>query len=40
MTTRPLHEGGEAIQAVGRDITLRKQGEMVLQRAKDAAEAA
>jgi PAS domain S-box-containing protein len=40
MTTRPLHEGGEAIQAVGRDITLRKQGEMVLQRAKEAAEAA
>jgi PAS domain S-box-containing protein len=40
MTTRPLHEGGNAIQAVGRDITLRKQGEMVLQRAKEAAEAA
>ena len=40
MTTRPLHEGGDAIQAVGRDITLRKQGEMVLQRAKEAAEAA
>ena len=40
MTTRPLHEGGDAIQAVGRDITLRKQGELVLQRAKEAAEAA
>jgi PAS domain S-box-containing protein len=40
MTTRPLHEGVDAIQAVGRDITLRKQGEMVLQRAKEAAEAA
>ncbi|MEO5821685.1 MAG: ATP-binding protein [Vicinamibacteraceae bacterium] len=40
MTTRPLHEGGDAIQAVGRDITLRKQGEMVLQRAKEAAESA
>jgi PAS domain S-box-containing protein len=40
MTTRPLHEGGDVIQAVGRDITLRKQGEMVLQRAKEAAEAA
>ncbi len=40
MTTRPLHEGGDAIQAVGRDITLRKQGEIVLQRAKEAAEAA
>jgi len=40
MTTRPLREGGDAIQAVGRDITLRKQGEMVLQRAKEAAEAA
>ena len=40
LTTRPLHEGGEVIQAVGRDITLRKQGEMVLQRAKEAAESA
>ena len=40
MTTRPLHEDGDAIQAVGRDITLRKQGELVLQRAKEAAEAA
>jgi PAS domain S-box-containing protein len=40
MTTRPLHEGGDAIQAVGRDVTLRKQGELVLQRAKEAAEAA
>jgi PAS domain S-box-containing protein len=41
MTTRPLREGGaDAIQAVGRDITLRKQGELVLQRAKEAAEAA
>jgi PAS domain S-box-containing protein len=40
MTTRPLHESGDAIQAVGRDITLRKQGEMVLQRAKEAAESA
>lgn len=41
IATRPITQTGSAVvQAVGRDVTLRKQSELALQRAKDAAEAA
>ncbi len=43
LATRPLTSGDAeelTVQAIGRDITLRKQSELALQRAKDAAEAA
>jgi PAS domain S-box-containing protein len=42
MATRPMVHSGEDrwVQAIGRDVTLRKQGEAALQHARDAAEAA
>jgi PAS domain S-box-containing protein len=42
LSTRPmLHSGQDRwVQAIGRDITLRKQGELALQHARDAAETA
>jgi PAS domain S-box-containing protein len=42
LSTRPMRHSGHDhwVQAIGRDVTLRKQSEMALQHARDAAEAA
>ena len=42
LSTRPMLHSGEDhwVQAIGRDVTLRKQSEQALQHARDAAEAA